>query len=189
MAPYLIHTSVRYELYRLDIPPVPNDYRQITSTSTSTIDTDAPRALEAEDERTIIVLARENVLKLRGNTCMREHIPQNEGTHSLRTEADVLDASRLYLLHPVNVAVKELLKDGQLECRREHTASRTSRTDLLWMHIDGNQTTNVAVLEFKNTHVLHEEDFRLAMVNANEAEQALLDVADANTTTLLTGNI
>ena len=119
---------------------------------------------------------------------MRERIPQNEGTHSLITEADVLDASRLYLLHPVNVAVKELLNHGHLECRREHTASPTSRTDIVWVHIDGNQTTNVAVLEFKNTYVLREDDFRPAMANANEAERKLQDAFDTNTDTLLTGN-
>ena len=58
MAPYMIHTSFQHELYRLDIPPVPNDYRQITSTSASTIDTDALRALEEEGEQPIIDLAR-----------------------------------------------------------------------------------------------------------------------------------
>jgi len=130
MAPYMIHTSFQHELYELDIPSVPNNYRQIASTAASTISTDAPAALEAEDDQAIIVLARDSLLSLRGNTRMRERIPQNEGTHSLRTEADVLDASRLYLLYPVHAAVKELLSHGRLECRREHT-SHTSRTDIV----------------------------------------------------------
>jgi hypothetical protein len=112
------------------LPAVSNDYRRTTSASASTRDTDAPQVLEAEDEQQVIVLARNSLLSLRGNTCMRERIPQNEGTHSLRTEVDVSDASRLYLIHPVNVAAKELLNHGQLECRREHITSPTSRTDI-----------------------------------------------------------
>jgi hypothetical protein len=184
----MIQTSFQHELYTLEIPPVPNNYRQITSTAASTINTDAPRALEEEDEGPIIDLARNYLSNLRGNARMRERIPQNEGTHSLRTEADVSDASRLYLLHPVNVAVRELLNHGQLECRREHAASHTSRTDIVWVHVDGNQTTNVAILEFKNAYVLHEEEFRPAMTNANEAEEKLNDVFDTEVDTLLTGN-
>jgi hypothetical protein len=100
----------------------------------------------------------------------------------------MLDGSRLYLLHPVNVAVNELLNHGQLECRREHTASSTSRTDMLWVHIHGNQITNIAVLEFKNTFVLHEADFRPAMVNASSAQEMLDDTFTTDTETLLMAN-
>jgi hypothetical protein len=188
MAPYMIHTSFQHELYQLNVPPVPNNYRQTHSTAASTINTDAPRALETEDEEPIIVLARNSLWNIRANSRLRERIPQNEGTHSLRTEADVLDASRLYLLHPVNVAVNELLKNGRLECRREHVASSTSRTDILWVHIHNDQTTNIAVLEFKNAFVLRKADFSPAMVNASEAERAVAKTFAGDTETLLTGN-
>jgi hypothetical protein len=67
MAPHMIHTSFQHELYQLNIPPVPNNYRQINPTSASTIATDAPRALEAEDEQPIIALARNSLWNIRGN--------------------------------------------------------------------------------------------------------------------------
>jgi hypothetical protein len=188
MAPYMIHTSFQHTLYKLDVPPVENEYRQTHSTAASTIATDAPRALEAEDKQLIIALACNSLSNLRGNSRLRERIPQNEGTHSLRTEADVLDASRLYLLHPVNVAANELLNYGRLECRREHIASQTSRTDVLWVHIHENKTTNIAVLEFKNAFVLQEAEFRLAMGDASEAGQKLEEAFNTDAKTLLTGN-
>jgi hypothetical protein len=188
MAPYMIHTSFQHELYPLDVPPVTNNYRQTHSTAASTVDTDAPQALEEENEQPIIDLARNKLGIIRGNNRMRERIPQNEGTHSLRTEADVLDASRLYLLHPVNVAANELLNRGRVECRREHTARNTSRMDILWVHIHGNHTTDIAVLEFKNTYVLHEADFLPAMTNASGAAQKLVAASGSDSGTLLTRN-
>jgi hypothetical protein len=56
------------------------------------------------------------------------------------------------------------------------------------VHIHENQTTNIAVLEFKNTFVLCEADFRPAMANASEAEQMLEDAFETDNETLLTGN-
>jgi hypothetical protein len=47
---------------------------------------------------------------------------------------------------------------------------------------------NIAVLEFKNTFVLREADFRPAMANASEAEQMLEDAFETDNKTLLTGN-
>ncbi|MCJ1260006.1 hypothetical protein MMC24_007846 [Lignoscripta atroalba] len=110
---------------------------------------------------------------------LRDRIPQLERTHLLHTEADVLRASFLYLLHPVDVAVSRLLGTGSLDCRGEVSSMGGCRNDIKWVYRNGNQTTNIAVLEFKNTKVMHWQDFGFAMANSNNAK-TMRDSAQGN---------
>ncbi|PGH12372.1 hypothetical protein AJ79_04320 [Helicocarpus griseus UAMH5409] len=191
-APYMVHTSFAHPLYQLEIAAANNDYRtlNVNSLPASTKDVDASRALEEEHPDTLLRLGRQGLEKIRKIHPMKERIAQNEGTHFLETEADVLDASRLYLLHPVNIAIGQLLRGGiKLVCKREHTASNTARTDILWVHQHGEDTTDVAVLEFKNTYILHENEFRAAMGSDDQAEGMVYKaMGTGSEKTLLNGN-
>ncbi len=57
------------------------------------------------------------------------HMPQVEKTHLHHTEADVLRPSFLYLLHPVNSAVSQLLDAGTLDFSRyeDHLVCKARR--------------------------------------------------------------
>lgn len=70
-------------------------------------------------------------------------MPQTEPGHFLHTEADVLRAALLYLLHPVNIVANEILSSGILDCRGEVASSRDCRTDLRWVYRSGNQTLDI----------------------------------------------
>ncbi len=113
-----------------------SNYRKIHSTAASTVETDPPVAWIPEHYTVLINLAQ-NPNRLPPNppshSRLRERIPQIESTHLIHTEADVLRATHLYLLHPVNVAATLLMpQGGSLYCRSEVQDS-SSRTDIRWI--------------------------------------------------------
>src|SRR5438034_8184288 len=84
----------------------------------------------------------------------------------LSTEADVIRASVLYLLHPVNVAVSQLIPQcGDIYCKSEMIPGAGCRTDVIWQYHCGQQSIKIAVLESKNTAILHYNDFAQAMAS------------------------
>lgn len=119
----------------------------------------------------LINLARARLPATAPNTGpLHSLMPQLERTHLLYTEADVLRASSLYLFHPVHVAISQLLNTGTLDCRGELSATGGCRTDIRWVYRNGNQMINIAILEVKNTKVIHWDDFASAMANHNSAK-------------------
>ncbi|ERF71819.1 hypothetical protein EPUS_01734 [Endocarpon pusillum Z07020] len=117
-------------------------------------------------------------------------MPQLEASHYLSTEGDVLRASNLYLLHPVNVAVKSLITNGDLYCTSEQSSRGGCRTDIRWVYrsSQSGQTTNIAVLEFKNTQVLHWADFLPASTDQQHAQAKLDDAQEKPKYTHLINN-
>ena len=58
LAQHTIKVSFRHPLYDLEIPKVPDDYRMVEPSSSSTANTDAPHALEGVESQELIDLAR-----------------------------------------------------------------------------------------------------------------------------------
>lgn len=162
MAPPTIQQCFRQGLPSLPESPVQHNYRSITASSQSTEDMNAPTAFAEENPNDIVDLALArlppNVL---AHNNLQQYMPQLERSHLLRTETDVLRASILHLLHPVNIAASTLVPTGQLFCQTEQYSTHQSRTDITWVyqHPQTQQLTNVAVLELKNTKVLKWADF------------------------------
>ena len=96
-------------------------------------------------------------------------MPSTEHTHYLSTEADVVRASILQLLHPVNSIASRLISQGhgELRCLSEHNAHMYCRTDIVWTYQQSphHSPKYVAVLEFKNCRSLHWEDFENATIS------------------------
>src|SRR5436853_5719160 len=82
----------------------PNAYRRITA-GYSTRMADPPRAIIGESYVPLVNRALTG-LEVRDHThddALLKEMPQEEDSHWLHTEADVIRAATLYLLHPVNV--------------------------------------------------------------------------------------
>ncbi|KAN0075113.1 hypothetical protein V8E54_007724 [Elaphomyces granulatus] len=167
----------------LPVAPLSDDsnYRRIHAAAASTVDADPPVAWVAEHYSVLINLAQ-NPSRLPpnppNNSNLRESIPQVENTHLLCTEADVL----------LNVAASLLMPPGgRLECRIEMLDPRI-RTDVRWVYRHGNKTINVAVLEFKNTKVIHRKYFENAMTSSRGAAKKVRDAQELQPATYFEGN-
>ncbi|MCJ1345599.1 hypothetical protein MMC31_003807 [Peltigera leucophlebia] len=170
--PPTIYESFWQSLDGLPPAPIQGAYRTISSSADSTKAIDTPSAWLFQKFTDLTGIARAKLPSSPPKTgTLQDRMPQIEQTHFLNTEADVLRASFLYLLHPVHVAVSELLETGTLDCKGEQTATGGCRTDIRWVYRKGGQTTDIAVLELKNTNVIYWEDFKEAMVAPETAEK------------------
>lgn len=96
-------------------------------------------------------------------------MPRIEAFHNLRSEGDVVRASHLYLLHPVNEAIRHVTGGNpQIICAAEETHGAVARTDISWSYDNGEERTVFAILEFKNTFVLDWAEFEPAMADMTE---------------------
>lgn len=105
--PRTILQSFNYKLP--DIPSDPSvQYRTITASATSTRKKDAIPVFIREDVLVITKLGREVISNCANIfTLLHKNMPTLEKTHYLRTEADVLRAAILQLIHPVNILLEE----------------------------------------------------------------------------------
>ena len=91
----------------------------------------------------------------------------------------ILPISRLYLLNGVNSILQEVVDGGRVLCRRERYEATSSRTDLIWEYDNGETKKEFAIMEFKNTFVLHEHEFTDAMCSSEKAEEYLAEAFNA----------
>ncbi|EEH33162.2 hypothetical protein PAAG_04215 [Paracoccidioides lutzii Pb01] len=160
MAPPTIYEAFWRPLDDLPSTTVANDYRSISASAHSTVAEDPPSACVTEHPSVLIDYARSRLLAHAPNSgCLAERMPQVEPGHLLYTEADVL----------LNVVANRLLNTGSLDCRGELASGGGCRTNVRWVYRNGSQTTNIAVLEVKNTKVLHLNDFHQALTNQQNA--------------------
>lgn len=173
------------------LPELPStflgEYRTISSSTTSTIEEDPVPALFIERVSTIIGLARQLIDRVQPNGLI-SHMPMVERTHRLGSEADVLRAVVLYLLHPVNILLSGGLPQGyEIYCQGEVPAVR-SRFDIQWTLKRGNTEVTMAILELKNTKVVHRGDFASAAATPQNAATKLRAAKGSNEGTLLRNN-
>lgn len=165
-------------------------YRIIRPSAQSTVEED-PVPIFIRDEPS--VLARMARQYLPRNTIItnpvRADMPVVEKTHRLNTEADVLRAATLQLIHPVNVVLSERLPpDARIYCESEVAEGVHSRFDMQWTLVQGGTETKLAILEVKNTKVIHWTEFAPAEATQENAEKMMESVMERQTGTLLAGN-
>lgn len=189
--PVTIHESFWKTLDQLPVAVAPSGYRTISASSASTVDQDAISAFIQEDGNVLIKLGLHYLPKPPNVPFrLRQRMPQLETGHFLSTEGDVLRASNLYLLHPVNIAVNSLITNGHLYCTSEQSSHGGVRTDIRWVYrsSQSGQKTNIAVLEFKNTQVLRWADFLPATTDQQHAQDKLDDAQEKRHYTHLMDN-
>lgn len=168
--PTSIYDSFQKKLLDLELASqkVPNNYRDFSSDTLSTVRAEAPYYWISKDHGSLTKLAKTARDLVKGE--LQDPLPLLEETHYLQTESDVLRASSLYLFHPVNVAATSLLKakgiqGGKLECGSERTTTQRNRTDIKWVFkADSGKQVTIAVLELKNTKIIHQKDFAPALI-------------------------
>ena len=84
-------------------------YRTIRSTASSTADTDVINVYLEESIEVYHNLLNRNFPRVRHASPLNARMPVSEGTHLLKSEADVLRLATLQLLRPVNIALEQLL--------------------------------------------------------------------------------
>ncbi|KFY10927.1 hypothetical protein V491_07406 [Pseudogymnoascus sp. VKM F-3775] len=117
---------------------------------------------------------------------IRGLMPQDEPDSCIITEADVGLISRMTLLHPVNIVARAAIidKTSKLECRHQMFLDPTSRPDITWVYVDSSGDERViAIMDFKNTNILHEVDFRGARIATQDGAKATLQQLKTRITT------
>ncbi|KAI9873928.1 MAG: hypothetical protein M1830_010382 [Pleopsidium flavum] len=153
--------------------------REVPQPGSSTLAVDPPIALEPCEP--LVFFQEGNCLRSVG-AGLDNHLPAVESFFYLRLEADVVHASRLYLLHPINMALQGLT-DTPIACQAEESQGSTARTDISWKYYDeqNEEWKMLAILEFKNTFLLIEREFTRAMADmepgASRSPKALVDRA------------
>lgn len=166
--------STIQESFRQKLPSIPDSYnetyRATHAPAQSTQQHDPPKAFIVENSASLINLGMNKLSLISTSSIVQKRLPQLEKTHHHSTEADILRTSTLYLLHPVNVAATRLISNGRLYCTSEQSSTGGIRTDIRWVYQSSQgQTTNVAVLELKNTRVLHWSDYSSAQTTQQNA--------------------
>lgn len=178
----LIRDSFGYKLPNLPSKSPGKDYRKVSPSASTTAIEEPPIVYMRESASDLANIARH---KLRQLQSLDLHSPALEETHFLAVEADVVRASGLELIHPINIVLPKLAPSANVRCNSEVTdRSNHSRFDMKWYFAD--TMTTFAILEFKNTKVLNWEGFESAACdNEDDAESKLLK---ARGETLLDGN-
>ncbi|KAI9781091.1 MAG: hypothetical protein M1816_002562 [Peltula sp. TS41687] len=187
--------SFRQPLPLLPLEPVPGGYRNTHAGGESTVATEPPKAFQPQPSQDLVNVALNKLPPGNAESInrLRETVPVTEATHYLRNEADVCRASFLYFLHPINIAVTQLLSvgrvNGRLECTCEMVGER-SRTDIAWRFRPDTGSTGyiIAILELKNHGVVHWRDFEPAVADAKTASDKIESAMGSPTSTLLRGN-
>ncbi|KAK2796996.1 hypothetical protein FQN50_009365 [Emmonsiellopsis sp. PD_5] len=148
-------------------------YREFKSTVQSTVDIDATPVFIKEDVSVFQTIAERYFPLPTPFSPLQASMPVLEKTHRLDTEADVLRISILHLVHPVNIALQEILPARtKVVCGTESYGGPKSRFDMHWsLYSDqGERLQLLAVLEVKNTHIIRREDFAPAEATEQNLE-------------------
>ena len=166
-----IRDSFQRRLPNLPAERQPGYYYHVSPLAASTEAFDPPKGFfwRHLSEKFDSARAHLNHLNHQHATMLYKPMPSTEHTHYLSTEADVVRASILQLLHPVNSIASRLISQGhgELRCLSEHNAHMYCRTDIVWTYQQSphHSPKYVAVLEFKNCRSLHWEDFENATIS------------------------
>lgn len=148
---------------------VAGNYQRITSAGALIVNAEPITVFLKED-----VSVYESILRKHfpDDEVLQDHMPAME-LYNLCTEADVMRISYLQLIHPVNMALQSICPPNtELVCNTEACA-KLSRFDMQWALYDENdkKLRNLAILEFKNTHVLDQKDFKDAAATEDTLEK------------------
>ena len=172
-----------------------NDYYRTIAApqyGTSTDLVDPPKALRAHDQSGYLRDAQLLVQQCQASVPINQmSLPACEAEMYLNSEGDVVRATALYLLHPVNQILNQRLQDlgyPEVRCNMEATQSRTSRTDVSWSLLVGNSRRCMAVLEIKNTYILSLDDLSAAWIGRYDLDTTFEFASESGRGTLLESN-
>ena len=161
-----IARSLEEALPKLAVEQPPQIPREIPISASSTRDTDPPKAIQLVHVEQLFHARSRIPSGSQVPASLSRHIPHTEAFHWLRTEGDVVRATNLYLLHPVNEALRYVVGDHSgIICSAEERHGTEARTDISWSHVNGGRRKTFAILEIKNTCSLDYRDFAPAIVN------------------------
>ncbi|EEP77869.1 predicted protein [Uncinocarpus reesii 1704] len=174
-----------------DVETADVSYRHVTSAAPSNPAQDAIPLLQRESNEELLGLAAQALQTQSKQPALQQNMPLHEASHYLGTEGDILRISALQLIHPINAVLSLLIPNGaKLLCRAEVTSpDQTPRTNLKWIYIDpSGQDQVVAILEYKNTGVIHFENWAGAITLPENAVERLLNAKEQINSTFLVGN-
>jgi hypothetical protein len=121
---------------------------------------------------------------------LQAYLPVVESPFMIFTEADVVRAATLYVLHPINEALNARYQDG-IYCRSESKQQSGGRCDVVWQAWDSasEDWTVIAVLELKNRGVLDWSDCSGALQNQSNYAQAIQAAWATTENTLFENNM
>ena len=158
----------------LEAAPVLNAH----GNSTIALNTDPPKVWLEYSARTYSGAAEDCIIRTLGpspqlNTC----VPAAELPFHMGTEGDVVRATTLYLLHPINQALNVRF-GSRIICAAEDRGDGKLRSDLIWRYWTGRQFINIAVLELKNRGMLVREHWLSALANTWDVEARIMRAYD-----------
>ena len=108
---------------------------------------------------------------------LRSSLPAVERPFLMITEGDVLRATTLYVVHPINQALNAKYRDTPIYCLAESSKEGT-RCDITWKYRNGGDLNTIAVLELKRRGVLWWKDFECAKSDAKNRENKMKEAYD-----------
>ncbi|KAJ5584224.1 uncharacterized protein N7459_004024 [Penicillium hispanicum] len=130
-------------------------YRALpTPTADSTLEKEAPIAYLRDSVDILDSIAKRELSRIQRqrHRLLQNSMPTLEATHRLSAEADVSRFSVLQLLHPVNIALQAMCPPN-------------------WTLSVGHAQYALAILEFKNTHVISRQEFDRATFNQGTTDE------------------
>lgn len=152
--------------------------------ATSTLETTHPKFWVARDVDDY-VRAAEALLPDGGAVqkfTSKQYAPAEERSFCIQTEGDVVRASALYLLHPVNMVLEAMFPDDNIRCFAEDsqntkhpvlpTQTTRTRPDILYKK----NGKTVAILEYKLTSIMKVDEFEAARIRPSASPDDVLEV-------------
>ena len=174
---------------RPTLDPEPARYIQITAASGQSTDmTDPPKVWINYPVTEYTALADASLEQYQER--LQTHLPAVERPFLIFSEADVVRAAALYMLHPINEALNAC-SPRQIFCRSESKQQGGGRCDVLWQYFDEQEGAWVviAVLELKNRGMLHWNDLRNALRDTSTYAEGVNKAVDAEDFTLFGDNM
>ncbi len=169
--------SMHERLPELNVPDIGDSYRN-ASFSESTAVQHAPFGWIAAGADPLFEQANRSIERC-ATPLGGGFAPDALSLYSVGSEGDVLMVAEIYLVHPVNMALRQLHPElrGRLRCRSEHRfPGRTQHIDLVWTYQTPDATMAVAMLKYEQPFVLREDEFLDAMFHDRASVAAAMQL-------------
>ncbi|PLB48793.1 hypothetical protein P170DRAFT_357120, partial [Aspergillus steynii IBT 23096] len=162
-----------YQSFDVKLPTTPDSklcfngqYREFKSNVDSTVDAAAVPVYIKDDNSVFRGIADIYLPLLRPFSTLSDKLPRLKASHRLNTESDASYFTTLDPMAPAGLAVV---------CSSERQGGPRSRFDVQWaLYSEVQQLlTTLAILEVKNTHIVHKKDFLLAEVTPAQYEERM----------------
>lgn len=165
--PPTVHESFQQILPDLQLPP--SVYEEAPISGNTTRSTDPPKVLVPAPVAEWTRRADTLLNQYRRAHSMNSRLPAVERSFHMNTEADVVRATTLYVLHPINQAINAMYGNA-ICCFAEHSTGPV-RCDFVWKYFDGQNWHSLAILEMKRRGILRNDDFASAFARVEDVQE------------------